>query len=222
MEEFLPFIIIGGIVILVVGGHRVLDVRGQKTPRRHAGSRRIDGTDFLSLTGILRCKAGFRISSCSIRVAARKMSNLIQGDSGEVKIAIFDYQYTTGSGKNSNTHHQSIVALQSADLVCPDFSMRPEGMFDKIGSALGFQDIDFESHPKFSSLFVLQSSSEKAIREYFTPALLEFFEARPGISVEAQNGTLFFYRTRQRVKPHQIKDNLAEAYEVFGVMTDRS
>ena len=29
----------------------------------------------------------------------RRMSNLIQGDSGEVKIAIFEYKYTTGSGK---------------------------------------------------------------------------------------------------------------------------
>lgn len=29
----------------------------------------------------------------------RQMKNLIQGDSGEVKIAIFEYKYTTGSGK---------------------------------------------------------------------------------------------------------------------------
>ena len=48
----------------------------------------------------------------------RRMSNLIQGDSGEVKIAIFEYKYTTGSGKNSKTRHQSIVSLHSPDLVC--------------------------------------------------------------------------------------------------------
>ena len=151
---------------------------------------------------------------------ARKMKNLIQGDSGEVSIAIFDYQYTTGSGKNSHTHLQSVVALQSHELVCPDFTMRPEGMFDKIGSALGFQDIDFESHPVFSKSFVLQSSNEAAIRQYFTPSLLEFFQTKPGISVEAQSGTLFFYRSGKRISPEQIKNNLAQAYEVFGVMTD--
>jgi hypothetical protein len=221
MEEFLPFIILGGIVVLVVGGIVYSMYAAKKRREDMLAAAESMGLIFVpdgdsSLQSQL---AHFKLFN---QGRGKKMSNLIQGDSGEVKIAIFDYQYTTGSGKNSNTHHQSIVALQSADLVCPDFSMRPEGMFDKIGSALGFQDIDFESHPKFSSLFVLQSSSEKAIREYFTPALLEFFEARPGISVEAQNGTLFFYRTRQRVKPHQIKDNLAEAYEVFGVMTDRS
>lgn len=153
---------------------------------------------------------------------SRKMKNLIQGDSGEVNIAIFDYQYTTGGGKNQQTHLQSIVALQSNQLVCPDFTMRPERMFDKLGSALGFQDIDFESHQMFSSSFVLQGSDEAAIRKYFDQSVLDFFSAKPGISVEAQTGTLFFYRARQRIQPREIKDNLAQAYEVFGMMVDRS
>jgi len=152
---------------------------------------------------------------------ARKMRNLIHGDSGEVSIAIFDYQYTTGSGKQSHTHRQTIVALQSSQLNCPDFTMRPEGFFDRIGSALGFQDIDFESHPVFSKNFVLQSSNEERVRQYFTPELLEFFEGKPGISLEAQLGKLFFYRTSKCIKPNQTKDHLAQAYEVFGVMVDQ-
>ena len=100
--------------------------------------------------------------------------------------------------------------------------MRPEGMFDKIGSALGFQDIDFDNHPEFSNSFVLQGSNEEDIRKYFTQSVLDFFAAKPGISVEAQNGTLFFYRTRKRIQPHEIKDNLAQAYEVFGMMVDHA
>ena len=153
---------------------------------------------------------------------SRKMKNLIQGDSGEVKIAIFDYQYTTGNGKNSTTHMLSVAAIQSPELNGPDFSMRPEGMFDKLGSALGFQDIDIDTHPDFSKMFVLQSSNEVAVREFFTPRLLEFFETKQGISVEAQPGTMFFYRPRKRVKPEELKDLLAQAYEVFGYMVDRT
>ena len=95
-------------------------------------------------------------------------------------------------------------------------------MFDKVGSALGFQDIDFDSHPKFSKLFVLQSSHEEAIRNYFSPQLLEFFESRKGVSVEAQPGSMFFYRSGKRIKPDQIKDNLAQAYEIFGMMVDNA
>ena len=220
MDSLLPFVIIGGIVIVIIGG--ILYSMYAAKKRREDMQ---EAADSLGLTffpdgdaALLNRLSAFKLFN---QGRSQKMRNLIQGDSGEVKIAVFDYEYTTGSGKNAQTHHQSVVALQSPDLVCPDFSMRPEGMFDKIGSALGFQDIDFESHATFSSNFVLQSSNEKAIREYFTPSLLEFFESKLGVSVEAHSGTMFFYRAKQRVKPREIKDNLAQAYEVFGVMTDQ-
>ena len=99
--------------------------------------------------------------------------------------------------------------------------MRPEGMFDKIASVLGFQDIDFESHPTFSKMFVLKSSEEEAIRKYFSPRILEFFETQKGISVEAAHGALFFYRAGRRIKPDEIKDYLGQAYEVYGEMVDQ-
>jgi hypothetical protein len=49
---------------------------------------------------------------------------------------------------------------------------------------------------------------------------LDFFAERPDICVEAQSGTLFYYRVNKRINPDQIKDSLGEAYEVFGMMID--
>ena len=148
MEALLPFLIIGGIAALVIGGiaySYYANKKRRESMQQHA--------EEMGLTFVLEGDANLlsRLSAFKLfnQGRGRKMKNLIQGDSGEVSIAIFDYQYTTGSGKNSHTHNQSIVSLQSSQLVCPDFTMRPEGMFDKIGSALGFQDIDFEQHPLF-------------------------------------------------------------------------
>ena len=219
MDELIPFIIIGVFFTLVASGW-IYSLYANKKRREDLQA----SADELGLTffpegddALFDRLSAFRLFGMG---RGRRMKNLIQGDSGEVRIAIFDYQYTTGSGKNSQTHHLSIASLQSSQLNCPDFTMRPEGFFDKIGSALGFQDIDFESQPQFSKLFVLQSSNEEAVRKYFRPALLEFFETKPGISVEAQPGMMFFYRPRKRIKPHEIKDLLAQAYEVFGHMVD--
>ena len=94
-------------------------------------------------------------------------------------------------------------------------------MLDKIGGAIGLQDIDFDTHPNFSKMFVLKSDNEPAIREYFKPPLLEFFEAKKGISVEAGYGALFFYRPSKKIKPEEIKDYLSQAYEVYGAMVDQ-
>lgn len=151
----------------------------------------------------------------------RKLTNLVHGSTDEVQIALFDYRYTTGSGKNSHTHRQTVACLRS-DLLAhiPQFLLRPEGMLDKIGSAMGFQDIDFDSHPMFSKLFVLQSNNEEAIRHYFNSPILEYFESQKGISVQSEGGQLVFFRQGRRLKPEQYKDLLGEAYQVFGVLID--
>lgn len=151
---------------------------------------------------------------------SRKMYNVLSGDSGEVTLAIFDYKYTTGSGKNSQTHLQTVIAIQSQELNCPAFRMRPENIFDRVGSALGFQDIDFDEYPEFSKLFVLQGSNETAIRSFFTADLARFFESKKGHCVEAQAGCMLFYKSGKRRKPDQLKDLLAEGYEVFGMIAD--
>jgi hypothetical protein len=150
----------------------------------------------------------------------RKMKNLIQGDSGDVKLAIFDYQYTTGSGKSTQTAKLTVVAIESPDLRVPPLSLRPEHFFDRIGGMLGFQDIDFTSHPKFSKMFVVKSPSEEAVRDFFKPHLLEYFESLPGISLEADRGMMFFYRGNRTAKPDEIKSLFAQAYETYGRIVD--
>ncbi len=151
---------------------------------------------------------------------ARKVNNVIEGVTDEVRICIFDYQFTTGSGKNQRTVKQTVASLSSDQLSCPEFSMRPEGIFDRVGGLLGFQDIDFDSHPEFSKRFVLKGPNEERIRVFFQPPVLEFFELQPGISVEGIANSICFYRSGRIVKADEIKDLLADAYRVFGCLVD--
>ena len=153
---------------------------------------------------------------------ARKLTKLVLGTTDEVQIALFDYQYTTGSGKQNQTHRQSVTSLKSDDLLIPSFVMRPESVFSRMGSLLGFKDIDFDSHPKFSKMFVLKGSEPMKIREFFTPALLDFFETQKGICMETMPGCIVFYWPGKRMKPDDMRDALGKAYEVFGLIMDNS
>ena len=81
------------------------------------------------------------------------------------------------------------------------------------------QDIDFDSHPKFSKMFEVTGEDEQAIRNFLNPSVLDYFENHPGISLEACGDTLFFYVPRQRVEPDEIKDLLSQACEAYGVLT---
>lgn len=152
----------------------------------------------------------------------KRTRNVLTGDAGDVKISIFDYHFTTGSGKNKKNHRQTVVLLESANIQAPSFSMRQQGFFDKFGKVLGFQDIDFTSHPKFSKMFVLQGPNEEAVRSFFTPGLLEFFETQESVNVEGGSGRVMIYNGRKLLPPEEAKDGLAKAYEVYGHIVDRA
>ena len=151
---------------------------------------------------------------------ARKQSKAIVAESEGTFLCIFDYQYTVGSGKHSHTHRQTVAAIKSPALQMPEFAMKNEGLFNKIGGMLGFQDIDFESHPTFSKMFLLTGNNEQAIRKLFRPELLEYFESRKGISVEGGYGAFVYYVPDRQVKPDDIKSFMTTAYEIYSQLLD--
>jgi len=148
---------------------------------------------------------------------SRRFKNMIVGETNNVSIAIFSYQYTTGSGKNQTTHVQTVISFQSSHLSLPNFELRPENMFHKIGQAFGYGDIDFDTHPIFSKKFLLRGPDELSIRDLFSPEILSHFEENQGVCVEAGQQQLIFYRTRTRVKPQKIRDFMAEGFGVYGL-----
>jgi hypothetical protein len=117
---------------------------------------------------------------------SRKMKNVMKANTDIPQLTIFDYQYTTGGGESSDTCRHTVVSMESDALSLPGFALHPEGwLFQKIGAALGMQDIDFEDHPEFSQSFVLQGDDEQAIRRFFDAEMRELFTQRKGISVES-------------------------------------
>lgn len=219
MEALIPIAIFAVIALMVGGGIYWAYVADKKRTEALQLQAEAMGLQFVKEAGE-DIRQRFDRFGLFTRGRKRQVKNLIEGDSGEVKISIFDYSYVTGSGKHTKHHNQTIAALQSPSLSCPEFSIRPESFLDRLGGAMGFQDIDFESHPEFSRLFVLKGPDEASIREFLAAELLEYFEGHAGISLEAKGDTMFFYRASTRSRPDQLKDLLSQAYEAYGVLTD--
>lgn len=177
----------------------------------------------LGLTFLPKPEAGFSAPFGRLPVFqlghSRKFANCMTGDSGEVRISIFDYSYTTGSGKQQHTRRMTVVALQSPALRLPQFTLRPENLLDKLGGMLGFQDLDFDDDPEFSAAFVLKGTDEQAVRGVFNSGLRARFVRSPGTYVEAQ-GNLFISYRAQRARPEEYPELLKQAYETFGLLVD--
>ena len=150
--------------------------------------------------------------------------NVLHGDSEqlgygeEFEVRTLDFTYQSGK----STISQTVICFRSSQLSLPDFSMRPEYFFHKIGSKLGYQDIDFESHltaVEFSKKYLLRGKDEQKIRALFTDEVLAFFAGQDKICVEGFSSHLCFYRARKLIEPEDIPAFMKEGFEVFRLFT---
>ena len=149
---------------------------------------------------------------------SKQALNVMSGSANDIDVAVFDYQYTTGGGKSSHTWKQTVVLLRSEMLALPNFTLRPENLFHKIGGALGYQDIDFDTHPTFSREYLLRSKDEQECRETFTVDVLGYYDQRPGLSTEGDGDSLLFFRGSKIVRPDDVPVFLKEGLRVLGLL----
>ena len=103
-------------------------------------------------------------------------------------------------GRSRHDYRQTVAAFKFLAAL-PQFDLRPENFLHRIGSAFGYQDIDFDSNPEFSKRYLLRGDEEQ-VRRLFTPSLLMFFEQlEKGWSVETSGPWLMAYRLGKQLKP---------------------
>jgi hypothetical protein len=90
---------------------------------------------------------------------SRRADVIVIGEAGPRTFYFFEYQYSTGSGKNRTTHHHGIAAVR-VPMMFKKLSLRPEGVFDRIGAVFGFDDIQFESE-EFNRQYSVRSADQK-------------------------------------------------------------
>jgi Asp-tRNA(Asn)/Glu-tRNA(Gln) amidotransferase C subunit len=147
--------------------------------------------------------------------SSKEITNMIHGNYRNQEFALFDYKYVVEGSEGSSSYKQSVIWFHSENLCLPNFALRPENLFHKIGGVLGYQDIDFESHPKFSKTFLLRGNDEAKIRDIFKNEVLNFFESLEEISVEGGDNQLILYRHQVRIAPEELEQFMDEGFQVF-------
>ena len=137
----------------------------------------------------------------------KRVTNVMhaQDDWLKMEARVFDYRYTIHSGKSSRVFRQTVFFMQSKQLGLPEFLLKPENIFHKIGQLLGMQDIDFEEYPAFSNQYLLKGDDEDYIRATMNDQVLKFFTVEKNWTLEGVNYYLLFYRNNKLLHPSQIR-----------------
>ena len=143
--------------------------------------------------------------------------NILSGNYQGHDVIAFDYHYKTGSGKDTHHHYLSFFILRLPVSV-PELVIGPEGFFSKIAQAVGYDDIDFESH-EFSRKFCVRSKDKKFAYDVCNAKMIEYLLANPDLMIEVELDSLAIAFNR-RLKPEQIESNLQRLVAVRSLMPD--
>lgn len=187
---FIP-IVVGALVIGLILGHLAAEQRRKMwaaLAEKH-GFRHYEG-DPLALRQVHSGFSLFQIGH------SKKVLHTLEGLKDGQRWIVFDYRYTTGSGKHQQTHQRTGV-LVDLPFRASRLKIRPEHFGDTIAAALGFDDIDMESDA-FNRKYHVSAEVKRFAYEICNPRMMEYLIAAEGHCWEMQGNSLLFHSNRLR------------------------
>jgi hypothetical protein len=151
------------------------------------------------------------------RGSNRYAFNIISGDYQGHKVVLFDYHYQIRSNKSTHHHYFSFFVLHM-QMSFPELVIDKEGFFSKVAQAIGYDDIDFESH-EFSRKFCVRSRDKKFAYDVCNARMIEYLLANSDLSIEIEGDALAISFNR-RLAPEHIEPNLERLIAVRSQMPD--
>jgi hypothetical protein len=149
--------------------------------------------------------------------ADRYAYNILSGDYQGHGVTLFDYHYRTGSGKDTHHHYISFFILHlSASF--PELVIGPEGFFSKIAQAVGYDDIDFESH-EFSRRFCVRCPDKKFAYDVCNARMIEYLLSNADLAIEIEGGALAISFS-SRLALDRIEPNINRLITVRSLLPD--
>ena len=213
MDQYLPVIFIGIVAVAFIGGS--LLVAAQVDRRRTAEYTAWCQARHLRFDHELRDEDLKFAEICPLFTLGRShyWGYSISGECDGVPYTMFEYRYTTGSGRGGHTNITSAIAWRT-EREFPQFSLTPERFVDRMAAFLGGQDIDFHDSPEFSRARRLRGTSESAVRALFTPRLREAMTSIGEEGVAGGRHHLFWWRLGQLPSPQDLDQFLADGERI--------
>jgi hypothetical protein len=151
---------------------------------------------------------------------SRRARHIMVKKVDDVTVTVFDYEYTTSSGKNSSKHKQTVALFESPRFQFPSFSLRPRRFWDDIADKLGRQSIVIEGHPAFADAYLLQGQHVARIRALFSAPVVSFYSRSMGLSAEGMGRQLVHYRQREKVDAQHIDRFVREGQKALELLVE--
>lgn len=148
--------------------------------------------------------------------------NTLTGQCQSHNVVVFDYHYETHStdskGRRQTHHHYFSCFILHMPASFPELVIAKEGFLSKIAQAVGYDDIDFESH-EFSRRFCVRSSNKKFAYDVCHARMMEYLLANDDLTIEIE-GDVMAITFNSRLAPERIEPNLNRLIALRALMPE--
>lgn len=120
--------------------------------------------------------------------------NTIKGDFDGRSVTLFDFHFLSDEtvwwwAPSWNRHCYFSFIVLNLEKGFPELTLAKEGIFSKIAQALGFDDIDFESH-EFSRHYKVHCNDKKFAYDFCNAKMIGYLLDQPVIAIEIERNAL--------------------------------
>ena len=216
--SFILFIVLVVAVILAI-----TYFNWQREKARSAAVEQFANDRMMTFTRMVASSAEYEPFYLTSRGRSKGIRNRVQGDIDGVDVSLFDYQFTTGSGKNSKTHRQSVVEFGSSRLSLAGFTIRPNQFLDGLRELAGKKSLELNDDPFNSryNVYTLHDGDEEAVREQVDADVRQrLLRLNERWVVEGDGSRLLVWRQGKRVDASEFSRAVSEARELFDLFAE--
>jgi hypothetical protein len=133
----------------------------------------------------------------------RRASCIISGTKDGLRLKVFDYKYSSGSGDSESTYYRTVAMLE-LPIRAPRLQLRDESVADTVAGWLGHDDIDFES-AEFSRRYFVKCTERKFAYDIFHARLIEYLLACGQCPAMEMCGSLVLLSVSRQGLPERVR-----------------
>jgi MFS superfamily sulfate permease-like transporter len=157
--------------------------------------------------------ASWDFYTLTIRKKIIAIENIISTRNNNALFSVADIK--TQEGAETTTDLESVTGLKISGLSSiPKFYMEKETFIDKIAEVVGVEDINFESHKKFSKNYLVKGLNKNEVIKFFNENVLNFFEANLDYYLVSNGKDLMLHQSHNVLETKEIDALLNKGKEL--------
>ena len=190
---------------LAARDRRAKKIVNSTTDKREAVIQNFAKTNKYVFNDAIEDYTDWHFYNLSIRRKINAIENVMTIKEDGLGYIIADMSIQKGAQTTADVDKISVLKICGLKNI-PNFYMHKTYLTDRIKESLGNEDINFESHPKFSDKYVLRSDTdEKQVREFFNPDLLSFLEKFDDSYLSGNGKDLLFHFGEKCLSAEEIE-----------------